>query len=78
MEPTWALSGKSFTQGALTSTGNDLDMAISGDGFFVYDNGMTNMYSRDGSLAIDAQGFLVHSSSGDRIQGWMADALGSY
>ncbi len=69
--------GKSFTQGALTSTGNDLDMAISGDGFFVYNNGVTDLYSRDGSLAIDAQGFLVHSSSGDRIQGWMADALGT-
>lgn len=69
--------GKSFTQGALTSTGNDLDMAISGDGFFIYDNGVTNLYSRDGSLAIDAQGYLVHSSSGDRIQGWMADTLGT-
>jgi flagellar hook protein FlgE len=69
--------GKSFTQGALTSTGNDLDMAISGDGFFVYNNGITNLYSRDGSLAIDAQGYLVHSSSGNRIQGWMADSLGT-
>lgn len=68
--------GKSFTQGALTATGNDLDMAISGDGFFVYSNGITNLYSRDGSLALDAQGMLVHSSSGYRIQGWMADALG--
>jgi flagellar hook protein FlgE len=69
--------GKSFTQGALTSTGSDLDMAISGDGFFVYNNGVTNLYSRDGSLAIDAQGYLVHSSSGNRIQGWMADSLGT-
>lgn len=69
--------GKVFSQGALTSTGNDLDMAISGDGFFVYNNGVTDQYSRDGSLAIDAQGYLVHSSSGDRIQGWMATGLGA-
>jgi flagellar hook protein FlgE len=69
--------GKTFTQGPLTSTGNDLDMAISGDGFFVYNNGTTNLYSRDGSLAIDAQGFLVHSSSGNRIQGWMATGVGT-
>lgn len=69
--------GKSFSQGALTATGNDLDMAISGDGFFVYNNGITNLYSRDGSLALDAQGMLVHSASGYRIQGWMADALGN-
>lgn len=72
-----ATIGKSFTQGPLSSTGNDLDMAISGDGFFVYNNGVTDLYSRDGSLAIDAQGYLVHSSSGDRIQGWMATGLGA-
>lgn len=66
-----------FSQGALTSTSRDLDMAISGDGFFVYNDGIRNLYSRDGSLAIDAQGSLVHSASGMRIQGWMADGLGS-
>ncbi|NLF52775.1 MAG: flagellar hook-basal body complex protein [Leptolinea sp.] len=63
--------GKSFSQGALTSTGNDLDMAISGDGFFVYQHGEeSRFFSRDGSLAIDNDGVLVHSTSGDRIQGW--------
>jgi flagellar hook protein FlgE len=65
-----------MTQGALTSTGRDLDMAISGDGFFVYNNGIRDLYSRDGSLAIDAQGYLVHSASGQRIQGWMATSIG--
>jgi flagellar hook protein FlgE len=65
-----------FSQGALNSTGRDMDMAISGDGFFIYNNGVRDLYSRDGSLAIDSQGYLVHSSSGDRIQGWMANGLG--
>jgi flagellar hook protein FlgE len=54
-----------------------LDMAISGDGFFVYNDGIRDTYSRDGSLAIDAQGYLVHASSGERIQGWMASGLGT-
>lgn len=63
--------GKNFTQGPLTSTGNDLDMAISGDGFFVFQHGAdSRFFSRDGSLAIDNDGVLVHSTSGDRIQGW--------
>jgi flagellar hook protein FlgE len=66
-----------FSQGALTSTSRDLDMAISGDGFFVYNDGIRDTYSRDGSLAIDAQGYLVHASSGERIQGWMASGLGT-
>jgi flagellar hook protein FlgE len=66
-----------FSQGALTSTSRDLDMAISGDGFFIYNDGIRNTFSRDGSLAIDAQGSLVHSASGERIQGWMATTLGT-
>ncbi|MEI8131604.1 MAG: flagellar hook-basal body complex protein, partial [Leptolinea sp.] len=65
-----------FSQGALNSTGRDMDMAISGDGFFIYNHGDRELYSRDGSLALDAEGILVHSASGDRIQGWMANGLG--
>jgi flagellar hook protein FlgE len=65
-----------FSQGALQSTGRELDLAISGDGFFVYKKGETNYYSRDGSIAIDAQGALVNSSTGQYIQGWQADGLG--
>ena len=66
-----------FTQGTLQSTGNDLDMAIQGDGFFVYDQGLAQRYSRDGSLKVDANGTLVNSSTGLHVQGWMADAEGN-
>jgi flagellar hook protein FlgE len=67
-----------FTQGALQSTGRVLDLAIQGDGFFVYDSGQQgNVYSRDGNLLMDSQGYLVNGSSGMRIQGWMADSSGT-
>jgi flagellar hook protein FlgE len=65
-----------FSQGALQSTGRELDLAISGDGFFVYRKGDTNYYSRDGSIALDAEGALVNSNTGEYIQGWQANGLG--
>jgi flagellar hook protein FlgE len=67
----------SFTQGALQSTGRDLDLAIQGDGFFIYHKDTTEYYSRDGSIGIDAQGYLVNVATGDQIMGWQADGTGA-
>ncbi len=52
-----------FTQGNLQQSGNSLDVAINGQGFFqvALPDGST-AYSRDGSLHMDAQGQLVTSS----------------
>ncbi len=66
-----------FTQGMLESTGRNLDLAIQGDGFFVYNNGTERVYSREGSLSFDASSNLVNTASGLRIQGWMAQANGT-
>jgi len=51
------------TQGNLQQTGNKLDVAIQGSGFFqvLMPNGSTG-YTRDGSFQTDAQGQLVTSS----------------
>lgn len=59
---------KMFFQGSLQETGNNLDIAISGDGFLKVKlpNG-TAGYTRDGSLKIDGQGFIV-TSNGYKIQ----------
>lgn len=63
-----------FTQGTLNSTGRTADMAIQGDGFFIFKNGEgSTTYSREGSLQVDSDGFLVNSSSGLRLQGWYSD-----
>jgi len=67
---------RNFTQGTLKDTGRSLDMAMQGDGFFVYQEGDTRYYSRDGSLELDSEGVLVNASTGQRILGWMPDASG--
>ena len=52
-----------FTQGNLQQTGNPLDVAIKGQGFFqVQLPDGTAAYTRDGSFQLDAQGQLVTSS----------------
>jgi flagellar hook protein FlgE len=63
-----------FTQGMLQATGRNLDLAIQGDGFFMYNSPNGMRYSREGSLQIDANGFLDNASTGLRIQGWTLPA----
>ena len=54
---------KIFTQGNLQQTGNNLDVAVNGGGFFqVQLPDGTTAYTRDGSFHLDAQGQLVTSS----------------
>ncbi|MCL4470454.1 MAG: flagellar basal-body rod protein FlgG [Sulfuricella sp.] len=59
---------KIFTQGNLQQTGNSLDVAINGKGFFqiLMPDGTTS-YTRDGSFQVDSQGQLV-TSSGYAVQ----------
>jgi flagellar hook protein FlgE len=61
-----------FTQGTLQGTGRNQDISIQGDGFLIYKKQDGNVYSREGALTLDASGFLVNSSTGMRVQGWMA------
>jgi len=53
----------SYTQGSLNTTGNALDMAIQGQGFFqiLQPNGQI-AYTRDGSFQLNAQGQVVNAS----------------
>jgi flagellar hook protein FlgE len=66
-----------FTQGSLRQTGNDTDLAISGNGFFVlrdpnansiYAANGRNTYTRDGEFNFDSDGFLVSKQTGGRVQ----------
>src|SRR5579862_1173939 len=58
-----------FTQGDLTQTGANLDLAIQGDGFFqVQMPDGTLAYTRDGSFKTNAQGIIV-TSDGYPVQG---------
>ena len=59
---------RTFTQGNLQQTGNQLDMAINGQGFFqiLMPDGSVG-YTRDGSFQVDSQGQVV-TSNGFPIQ----------
>ncbi|MBA2873987.1 flagellar basal body rod protein FlgG [Thermaerobacillus caldiproteolyticus] len=49
------------TQGSLQPTGRVLDLAISGDGFFVLGDasGNNRLYTRAGNFYLDSQGYIV-------------------
>src|ERR1044071_2775068 len=54
---------KAYTQGSLTHTGNSLDLAIEGRGFFqVLMPDGTMGYTRNGGFQVNAQGEMVTSS----------------
>ncbi len=68
-----------FGQGSLQETGNPLDMAITGGGFFVvkgnHDGIPGSYYTRDGQFSLDATGTLV-DAQGLHVQGYTIDATG--
>ncbi len=60
-----------FTQGSLAATGNSTDVAINGNGFFVLNNGGTNLYTRDGNFGLDFNGNLT-TQEGLHVMGYPA------
>jgi flagellar hook protein FlgE len=60
-----------YTQGAITTTGYQTDMAIKGDGFFVVKDPVTDttFVTRAGNFRLDSNNFLV-TDSGMRVQGF--------
>ena len=61
------------TQGSAQSTGNPLDIMITGDNFFVVSNGSENFFTRDGSFYVDGAGNLAMTSTGYNVMGWGVD-----
>ena len=59
---------KNMTQGSIVDTGNPLDMALEGEGFFVVSDGSQDVYTRAGAFAVDASGNLVDPSTGFIVQ----------
>jgi len=66
-----------FNQGAMETTGNAFDMAISGAGFFVLQNPSLSKpsYSRAGQFHVDKDNYLVNPDN-LRLQGFMANPSG--
>lgn len=61
------------TQGSAQSTGNPFDIMITGDNFFVVNNGSENFFTRDGSFYVDGAGNLAMTSTGYNVMGWGVD-----
>ncbi len=65
-----------FTQGNITTTGNNLDVAINGGGFFqLTQPDGTAAYTRDGSFKLDKSGNIV-TNTGANVMGYPTDKAG--
>ena len=68
---------QSFTQGNVTVTGNPLDIAINGMGFYrMVDSSSGQVsYTRNGQFQTDKNGFVI-SATGQNLTGYGVDASG--
>lgn len=64
-----------FGQGELRESGNQLDVGIDGNGFFVLRRDGRVLYTRSGQFSFDADGFLVAQASGARVAALSGGAL---
>lgn len=64
-----------FTQGTVSFTNNNLDLAVNGDGFFRLSDGGSILYTRAGAFSSDRDGYLVNSN-GQRLTGFLSDGTG--
>ena len=55
------------------SAGNPFDIMITGEAFFVVNNGVSNYFTRDGSFYVDGAGNLAMTSTGYNVMGWQVD-----
>ncbi len=66
-----------FTQGNISITGNNLDVAINGNGFFqVTMPDQSRAYTRDGQFKLDDVGNLI-TNGGANVMGYPTDLLGN-
>jgi len=71
-----AAVAQQFTQGNISTTGNSMDLAINGTGFFqVADSRGQTLYSRSGQFKVDREGFIVNNER-QQLLGYPADAQG--
>ena len=66
-----------FTQGNTETTGNNLDMAINGNGFFVVSNAGSLQYTRDGEFQVNNAG-QVTTATGALLQVYAPTANGTF
>ncbi|MBP9147959.1 MAG: flagellar hook protein FlgE [Rhodoferax sp.] len=72
-----AAVAQQFTQGNISTTGNNLDVAINGSGFFQLTMNDGSMgYTRDGSFKLDKDGY-IRTNTGSNLMGYPTDKDGN-
>ena len=66
-----------FSQGNIETTGNNLDLAISGNGFFTLSQNGALSYTRDGQFQLDSNGNVVNAE-GANLQVYPPLATGGF
>ena len=66
-----------FTQGNIDFTDNSLDLALSGQGFFILNDGGALAYTRAGAFQVDNQGYVVNARQ-QRLQVYPPSADGQF
>ncbi|CAM2148879.1 MULTISPECIES: flagellar hook protein FlgE [Paraburkholderia] len=66
---------QNFSQGTITTTGQALDVAINGNGFFQMSNNGTVTYSRNGVFQLNKSGYITDAAGND-LMGYAADSTG--
>ena len=57
-----------MNQGNINITNNQMDLAISGNGFFITQATNGQAYTRNGQFQVDKDGYIVNN--GDKLMGW--------
>jgi flagellar hook protein FlgE len=71
------VTAQQFTQGNISTTSSNLDLAISGDGFFTTSGANGLEYTRNGEFSENANGDVV-STNGEALQVYPALAAGGF
>lgn len=64
-----------LVQGSTTTTGNPLDAAVSGNGYFLVSNNGATQYTRDGAFQLSSTGQLV-TANGNTVLGYATSSSG--
>jgi len=57
-----------MAQGNIVNTGNPLDLAMEGEGYFVLNDGSKSVYTRAGAFGVDADSSMIDPSTGYLVQ----------
>jgi flagellar hook protein FlgE len=72
-----AAVAQQFTQGNINTTNNSMDLAISGQGFFILSDQGATAYSRAGAFQVNNDGYVVNSQQ-QRLQVYPPAATGAF